>query len=135
MTVATISLDSLPKDTAVVAYVGNDSPRVPAGEADVFTRSSRGDPEAVVAFFTFSLPVVDETKSLVFGNSSPGMGAAMTVSAVYLPRMMASTAAAVFIYYSPRVAVAAAAIGGNPFLRVAFQRPDSGHLEGMVAEP
>lgn len=116
LTVATISPDSLPKDTAVVAYVCNDSPRVPAREADVFAHSSQGDPEAVITFFTFSFPVVGETESLFFGNSSPGMGAAMIVSAVYLPRMMVGTAAAVFIYYSPRVVVAAAAVGGNPCL-------------------
>lgn len=59
----------------------------------------------------------------------------MVMSAVYPPRVRASAAAAVFGCYSPRVAVAAAAVDEYPLLGVAFQRPDSHHLVGAVAEP
>lgn len=57
----------------------------------------------------------------------------MAVSPVY-PHARASAAAAVFGCYSPRVAVAAAAVDGYPLLRVAFQCPDSSHQVGPVAE-
>jgi uncharacterized membrane protein YbjE (DUF340 family) len=59
----------------------------------------------------------------------------MAVSAVCLPHVVASAAAAVFVHYSTRAAAAAAAVGWYPFLRVAFQRPDSGYPELAVAEP
>lgn len=124
---ATISPDPLPKHTAAVAQALADPPRVTAGEADVFAPSSRGAPAAVVAVFPASFPVL--------ANPLPRPAAAMAVLAVYPPHATANAAAAVFGRCSPRVAVAATAVGGGPLLRVACQRPDSGHLVGVVEEP
>ena len=132
---ATVSPDSLLRDTATVAQVFTDPSRVIAGEADIFTCSSRRYPAAVVAAFTDSFPVFATTKALAFANSFPGLVAAMAVPAVYPPHAMAGAAAAVFGCYSPRFAVAAAAVCEYPLLRVAFQRPDSSHLVAAVVEP
>lgn len=123
---ATTSPDSLLRDTAAVTQVFTDSSRIIAGEADIFTYSSRRDPAAVVAVFTDSFTVFSTT------NPFPGL---VAVVAFYPPHAMAGAAAAVFGCYSPRLAVAATAVGGYPLLPVAFQRPDSSYPAGAVLKP
>lgn len=116
---ATTSPDSLLRDTAAVTQVFTDSSRIIAGEADIFTYSSRRDPAAVVTVFSTT-------------NPFPGL---VAVVAFYPPHAMAGAAAAVFGCYSPRLAVAATAVGGYPLLPVAFQRPDSSYPAGAVLKP
>lgn len=123
-TVAAVSPDSLLRDAAAVVQVFADPSRVIAGEADVFTSSSRRYPAAAVALLADSLSVFAKTRALALAHSFPGRITATAVPAIYPPHALAGAAAAVFGCYSARLAVAAAAVGEHPLHRVAFQRPD-----------
>nr|KAF6324835.1 hypothetical protein mMyoMyo1_008292 [Myotis myotis] len=134
MTVATVSPDCLRGTTAAAAQVFKDPSRVPSGEAPVLSHSSRRDAAVAVVLFADCFRVFAETKLLVFTPSFLKLAAAVTGSAVCPPHERAGAAAAVPGCVPPRVAKVAAAVDGDPLLKGAFQRPDSGRRVGAVKE-